>query len=404
MVERNGDIGEWIEEEASGGGLAVLGWGFGAVVTFVLAFASWQYAPSRPAPGALARTEIGQPDPSEITGSIAATDGATTSVLPSRTIGLGRVAPMPLAGHETVATSRDLDRLRAEIAEIRRRIQQIGMAGDGVSRRLDGIEERISSVRGPVDAATSPAVAGTPTGASGGPTITAASEPQKAERLPTPLPRPALDARLGPPASGYDVDGPATTGAVPRAPRSPARGDTAALPAIKAEPSPKVEAAPKAEAAAKAEAAPGVETPDDHRAKDASSAETEPKPVEAAAAPRTEVQPARTVRVVSTAPTDTPAVKPAATVPASAIDLGGFRTLASLRRAWSDTAGRNAELAKALEPLARLRETDTGMEARLLAGPFADPTEAAKACLRLKAGGAPCAVTTYSGQPIGGLR
>jgi hypothetical protein len=44
------------------------------------------------------------------------------------------------------------------------------------------------------------------------------------------------------------------------------------------------------------------------------------------------------------------------------------------------------------------------MEARLLAGPFADQTEAAKACLRLRAVGATCAVTTYGGQPISGLR
>jgi hypothetical protein len=393
VAERNGDIGEWIEDGASGGGLAVLGWGFGAVVAFVLAFASWQYAPARPTSGQLARTDVGQPDPSEITGSIVATDGATTSVQPSRTIGLGRVAPLPLAGDERVATSRDLDRIRSEIAEIRRRIQQIGMAGDGVSRRLDGIEERISSAASPGEAATLPAVAGKPIAVA--PLATAASEPQRTERLPTPLPRPALDARLSSPPPGYDADGPATTGAVPKTPRSPAQGDGASLPAIKGEPM------------AKAEPAPRVEPAVDDLAAKPSSTDAEPKPVEAAASTPPESPPARTVRIVSTTPTastDTAAAKPAAAVPASAIDLGGFRTLASLRRAWSDTAGRNADLAKALEPLARLRETDTGMEARLLAGPFADPTEAAKACLRLKAGGAPCAVTTYSGQPIGGLR
>ena len=399
MAGQDGDIGDWIEDEASGGGLAVLGWGFGAVVAFVLAFASWQYAPSRPTASTLARTEIGQPDPSEITGSIAATDGATTSVQPSRTIGIGRVAPLPLAGDERVATSRDLDRIRSDIAEIRRRIQQIGMAGDGVSRRLDGIEERISSAANPADAATLPALSGKPIATA--PLITAASEPSKTERLPTPLPRPALDARLSSPPTGYDADGPATTGAVPKTPRSPAHGDGAALPAIKGETVAKVEPMTRTEPVTK------VDQPGEGPAVQPSSSEAEAKPADTTAPAPSEIQPAKTVRVVSTAPTtptDTTAAKPAATVPSSAIDLGGFRTLASLRRAWSDTAGRNADFAKALEPLARLRETDSGMEARLLAGPFADPTEAAKACLRLKAGGAPCAVTTYSGQPIGGLR
>jgi hypothetical protein len=386
VAGQNGDIGDWIEDEASGGGLAVLGWGFGAVVAFVLAFASWQYAPARPTASTLARTDVGQPDPSEITGSIASNDGATTSVLPSRTFGLGRVAPLPLAGDETVATSRDLDRIRAEITEIRRRIQQIGMAGDGVSRRLDGIEERITSVSGSTPPATLPAIAGRPTEATNVPVATPATEPQKSERLPTPLPRPALDARLSPPPA-FDADGPATTGAVPKTPRATVRGDAAATPVAKADPAPRVEPAGE-DLAAKP-----------------SASDTEQKPAETPAGMSAEIPAARTVRVVSTAPTDTAAaVKPTPTVPPSAIDLGGFRTLASLRRAWSDTAGRNADLTKALEPLARLRETDTGMEARLLAGPFADPTEAAKACLRLKAGGAPCAVTTYSGQPIGGLR
>lgn len=112
------------------------------------------------------------------------------------------------------------------------------------------------------------------------------------------------------------------------------------------------------------------------------------------------------MRVVSAPPPSAAPAAPATSgsTPAVGIDLGGYRSLASLRRAWTDTTLRHTDLTRGYEPLARLRETESGMEARLLAGPFPDQTEAAKACLRIKALGATCAVSTYSGQPVGGLR
>jgi hypothetical protein len=42
------DIGDWIEDEAREGGLALAGWGTGAAAAIVLAFASWQYAVPKP--------------------------------------------------------------------------------------------------------------------------------------------------------------------------------------------------------------------------------------------------------------------------------------------------------------------------------------------------------------------
>ena len=393
MTERADDIGDWIEAEATGGGLAVLAWGLGSVVALVLAFASWQYAPGTSA--SIARTDIGGPDPSEITGSIATNDEGRSSIPPSRTFGMGRLAPLPLAGDESPATSRDIEQLRAEIAEIRRRITQIGMAGEGVARRIDGIEERVANAARPTE--PPPAVAPVPTPDTAAAPVTPLAQgmvpdrPRIAERLPIPLPRPVVDPSVAPPTATFDADGPATTGAVPKSARLPEKA---------------------AAADAKAEAAPAAQdrpvkpaTPDTGAAVD----QLPQSPSDST--------PARSAHLVGSGPTVTaarpvvsaeppaPGAAPAATgVGPAAIDLGGFRTLASLRRAWSDTTVRHTSLTKDLAPLARLRETDTGMEARLLAGPFPDQVEAAKACLRLKAVGATCAVTNYGGQSVLGLR
>ena len=393
MTKRDDDIGDWIETEATGGGLAMLGWGLGTVVALVLAFASWQYAPT--ARTQTARGDLGAPDPSEITGSIGGLDEARSSSHPARSYGIGRLAPQPLAGDESPATSRDIDLVRAEIAEIRRRISQIGMAGEGVARRMDGIEERMASAVPTADP-TPPAAAPPPLEPITPSVAPAASAPppptektaatekadkvrpetRTAERLPMPIPRPMIETPAAPVTATYDGDGPATTGAVPRTarhPEKPASGD--ARPEVK--PEAKVEA---------------------------------PAPADPLPAAAGDPQPTRTARLAGTGPAEpaaqpmSSAVPPAAGASAAAIDLGGFRSLASLRRAWTDTSVRHTALTKDLEPLARLRETETGMEARLLAGPFPDQIEAAKACLRLKAVGATCAVTTYGGQPVLGLR
>ena len=69
-MRRDVAIGDLIEAEGNGGGLALIGWGFVAVVAVVLAFASWQYAPTRSVPTETARGDGQSPDPTEITGSI----------------------------------------------------------------------------------------------------------------------------------------------------------------------------------------------------------------------------------------------------------------------------------------------------------------------------------------------
>lgn len=419
MTRRNDEIGDWMDGEGVGSGLALVGWGFGAVGAVVLAFASWQYAAPRPIVTEQARAEAMLPDPTEITGSIAATDRGQTTVQPSRVVGASRIAPMPLAGNESVATSRDIDQLRSEIRDIQRRIVQIGLSGDGVSRRIDRIEERVAGLAAP----GAPAVLAE----ANRPTETAPVEvaPEKprlertAERLPTPQPRPLVEIPAVPP--GYDGDGPATTGAVPkpaeRLEKAADRVETVEPKTVEpktVEPKPaKSEAAPKGSRGAvptPAAAAPMPSTPAattraaDHVDEPAAVPEAKPvAPVRVVSAqPPAPAQPPMPVVAPQAAPA--PAEARPAGGPAAAIDLGGYRSLASLRRSWSDMTLRSSDVVKGLEPLARLRETDSGMEARLVAGPFADQTEAAKACLRVKAAGAYCAVTTHGGQPIGGLR
>ena len=422
-MRRDVAIGDLIEAEGNGGGLALVGWGFAAVVAVVLAFASWQYAPPRSAPTETARGDGQSPDPTEITGSIASSDRGQTMVQPSRVVGAGRVQPMPLAGNETLVTTRDIDQLRSELRDIQRRIVQIGMSGDGVSRRIDRIEERVSSLAardvpmaatGAAAPAAPPSPVATPLPAIVGETaknqdaVAAADRPVPyAERLPLPQPRPPVEASPAPPTTGFDVDGPTITGAVPKHSSAVERIDVPDAKVVKTDAVVKSDAAPK-----------GAKAPVAAPAVVATAPASPPSPPVEEAAPAS----ATTTKTVAIAPAPpqpaTPAVQPAAasdpqagSTPAAktgqggvAVDLGGFRTLASLRRAWSDMTVRHGDLAKGLEPLARLRETESGMEARLLAGPFADQTEAARVCLRLRAVGATCTVTTHSGQALGGLR
>ena len=438
MARREEDIGDWLEDGASGDGLSLAGWGIGAITAFVLAFASWQYAPDRPM-GDLARFDAGAPDPSEITGSI----GERTATQASRTVGGSRIAPMPLDGNETLATSRDIERLRGEVRDIQRRLTQMGMSGDGMSRRVDKMEERLSLMATAADPAQRGAAGEPPRSTDSiarpmiGDAAPKAADPALAEktaaerlveRLPMPIPRPSFDPPAAPPPSD-EADGPATTGAVPRP--SPitalpeiqgSRPPKPVEPAAKPEPVARVEGLPKPSATPAPEPAPKPEPAKSEAAPKGARGPIAVPPPQTAAEPTAPAAPAQTLASVAPprpatppAPAEGAPVAPqlaSAMSQASApppgggpagIDLGGYRTLASLRRSWADMTIRYGDLSKGLEPLARLRETDSGMEARLLAGPFADPTDAAKACLKLKAAGANCTVTNYGGQPIGGM-
>lgn len=361
------------DEETTGGGLALAGWGMTTVSALVLGFASWQYAPPRSAPTELARVDANLPDPSEVTGSIGVGERSGGAVGVSRVVGAAKVAPMPLASNETVATSRDIEQLRTEIKDLQRRLQLVGQAGDGVGRRIDRLEEKMAGDQ----AAVRERLASLQAPPSAPVTISAgesSGETTVAGRFPVPAPRPIFDpafytGTIGVRPSEASPAAAAPSVTVPDAAAKSARGPTP----------PVAEVAHAAEARMPANVPPAVpEVPP-------------PAPVPQAAAPQAAMVTA------AIAPT-------AASGEVAALDLGGYRSLSSLKKAWSDMTGRYGEFGAKMEPLARLRETETGMEARLLAGPYTSQTEAAKSCMRLKALGVGCAVTTYSGQPLGGVK
>lgn len=326
------------EDEATRrGGVDLLVWGFGTVAAVVLGFASWQYAPARPSEPETRVTAA--PSAEEVTGSIAIAErgsGTATRVIGSR-LPIGPAAPS-----EPAVTLRDLEQLRGDIRDLHRTIAQMGLSGDGVSRRIDRLEGRIDALA--PKAAATPVASADPAPPPGpavrSETVAAAAEAPAATDVRIPLPKP-------------DADQPAITGSVPtKPPVGPAKADREA---------------------------PGA-TP----------------PVPPAEPVRSPNAAADAARVTTSAPTPNGGV--------AAVDLGGHRTLAALRRSWGDMSERYAEFGNGIEPLARLRETDGGMEVRLVAGPYPSPAEAAKICVRMRTLGVACAVTGYTGQPLSAIR
>ncbi|WP_407051276.1 SPOR domain-containing protein [Methyloraptor flagellatus] len=83
-----------------------------------------------------------------------------------------------------------------------------------------------------------------------------------------------------------------------------------------------------------------------------------------------------------------------------AVDLGSYKSLAGLKRTWVDLEKRHAEATNGIGALAQIKETKDGTEIRLVAGPYANSADAAKACARFKTAGFSCSAGTFIGQPI----
>jgi hypothetical protein len=433
------------DEETTNGGFAFAGWGFATVVALTLGIASWQYAPPRTMPYEVARAEVQLPDPTE-TGSVPRGDRPPVAQ-PARVVGADRVSPMPLAADVQLATSRDIDQLRTEIRELQRRLGQAGLSGDGLSRRLDRLEERIAVdpavARDRLARLVGPGERSDPPKPEPSKPEAAKPEPGKVEAVkptvdridpakPVEPPKAALERIEAKPAEPPKVvekpaePAPAPAAVVDRVPAQPEKLDrliVERIPVPAARPTDVPDPAPVRTAKAVPSApAPTGET--DGPATTGTVARTNSipvtPPVVVAAAPP---PPAATQDTPPVAPkgdllaapaksdpsavaakadgfTLPTAVMPASSEPPAAIDLGGYRSLATLRKAWTDLSGRNSELGRGLAPLARLKETESGIEARLLVGPFPNQTEAAKSCMRLRAAGVACSVGVYSGQAV----
>ncbi len=87
------------------------------------------------------------------------------------------------------------------------------------------------------------------------------------------------------------------------------------------------------------------------------------------------------------------------------IDLGGGTTLAALRSAWTNIHKRHAAELHGLRPFVSLRERGrSGVELRLITGPFETATAAVKTCATLTAAGVACQPTVFDGSKRLALR
>ncbi len=101
--------------------------------------------------------------------------------------------------------------------------------------------------------------------------------------------------------------------------------------------------------------------------------------------------------------TATPAFPPAqisrSNAQPQAIEIASAESLDALRNRWGEIRGRTPALRK-LAPRYRITADGAGAPFRLLAGPFTEPGEAARACSQLKARGYSCALGYYTGTAL----
>jgi hypothetical protein len=83
-----------------------------------------------------------------------------------------------------------------------------------------------------------------------------------------------------------------------------------------------------------------------------------------------------------------------------AIDLGAAPTVEALRTRWSDLRASQSPLLDNLKPLVALKESKSGQELHLIAGPLTNNSGGARLCAVLSGGGLPCQPTIYEGQRL----
>ena len=453
-----------LESRDRGHGLALLGWAGAAAFLTVTAFASWQFAPSRPTQSMV---RIKEADSSELTGSV-----KPVPVKP----GNGRVAtvPTPLPG-DPVASRDDVEALRNEVRELRRIIGRIDATSDVLARRMANLEEAFSpgSMRdpkgvaktlpsipsiGPATQMTPPAepapkpvavtpppvapvpmtppapvmapkpLAATPQPSAGQTTVIlsrpapveVAAEKSALDR--SAIERSTLERMLLERAPGLDPETrgllpPAATTVVPKSPGVTAPPVVAQKPIDLAPVPPKPAMVPPAAPPVPSQAMPTpVPVPLDGRPEAAITGTVTPKPADGVKPAPAVKPPEETSKPVealmSVKPTDAavePEMPPAVTAmtettkpmpPVYGIDIGGYKSVALVKKAWGEVDGRPGRLVKGLRPLARLSEGSDGVEIRLVAGPFVTEEAARKACLPLKEANLKCAPADYRGEPL----
>jgi hypothetical protein len=83
-----------------------------------------------------------------------------------------------------------------------------------------------------------------------------------------------------------------------------------------------------------------------------------------------------------------------------AIDLGAAPTVEALRTRWSDLRASQSPLLDNFKPLIALKESKSGQELHLIAGPLTSNSAGVRLCAVLSGGGLPCQPTLYEGQRL----
>jgi hypothetical protein len=123
-----------------------------------------------------------------------------------------------------------------------------------------------------------------------------------------------------------------------------------------------------------------------------------PQPAAPIRAPLFQSNPLMTTGIFDT-PAE-PGVIAAPTVTEFAIDLGAAATVEALRTRWSDLKVSQSPLLDNLRPLVTLKESRSGQELHLVAGPLTNNAAGARLCAVLAGGGLTCQPTLYEGQRL----
>ncbi len=441
-------LAKLLGHEKQRGFSTVAGWGLLAVAAFLAAFVSWQYSPSS---STLASARV-TPDLPETTGSIAGSPSPTNATVPAnRNVGGNRITTvLPVA--DVPLRSKDLDQIRMDLQEVKRTLGRLETGNDALERRVTGLEDQYAVVTAGIGRLASeprlPALASKQEAAAPNskPEARAPSNSQVAIANPAPSAGatiPLGNASAAVPASpapqaSVSTNGMASVAAVQGTPlqassmsaqaNPPIAGQASAMPNV-----PPISLSPPAALVLGPNAAPAraqftpqapnvaAQGPDikspTRRPTGAdpivTGSVTSPSAASTAipvmttqikAAPQAAsplAPKADALSLASPASQEPPRIDASAEDPGSSklgVDIGGQRSLAQLRKAWSDLQRRQPTATKGLVPLAQLKEVANGLDMRLVVGPFASQTEAIKFCSAARLSAANCGKTTYSGQ------
>ncbi|BCJ90938.1 hypothetical protein IZ6_16730 [Terrihabitans soli] len=127
----------------------------------------------------------------------------------------------------------------------------------------------------------------------------------------------------------------------------------------------------------------------------------EPKQVKTAPVAQPEPEPQEMVVQIPAAPPAPAEPVTTAAVPATSfgLDLGSESSFGALRARWETLRRENPELAR-LQPRISVRDSKGRVELRLIAGPFANASEAARVCAQLFVKGVSCDGGLFDGQRL----